>query len=138
VRLARFRRDDRGVAAVEFAFVGAILCVVMGGMLSAWSAVTAVTDLKSAVKAGAAYVMNGGTDDAQTQAISLAAWARRPSDGAVSVTRACTCAGAGHACTTLCGDGSVPMSFVTIRASTAADGIFAQFPLHEQQVVRVR
>jgi Flp pilus assembly protein TadG len=138
VRLTRFTRDQRGAAAVEFAFVGTILAIVVGGMLSAWSAVSAVTDLKSAVKGGAVYVMNGGTDDSQIQAVSLAAWARRPADASVTVTRACTCAGAAHGCTSLCADGSVPMSFVTIRATTAADGLFAKFPLHEQQVIRVR
>lgn len=135
---ARFLKDEGGAAAVEFSLVGIILAAVMGGMLSAWSAVGAATDLRSAVRAGGQYVMNGGTDDTQTRVISLAAWARKPTDGAVTVTRSCTCGAVAHVCTTLCTDQSVPATYVTIQASTLADGIFAKFPLHDQQVIRVR
>ena len=133
-----FLSDERGAGAVEFGFIGAIIALILGGMLAAWSAVSAATDLKSAVKAGGAYVMNGGADDTQTRAITLAAWARKPQDAAVDVSRTCQCAGAVHVCTSLCSDQSVPETDVTIKASTSADGLFTQFPLQQTQIIRVR
>ncbi|TIN64085.1 MAG: pilus assembly protein, partial [Mesorhizobium sp.] len=73
--------DDSGVAAVEFAMVLPILCLVLLGILDGWSYVTSSLSMRAGVKTAANLVMSGSTDDAATQALAIASWENRPEDG---------------------------------------------------------
>lgn len=134
----RLIADRRGGAAVEFAILVPLFAAILLGLMLAWEPATAMLRLRAAVHAGAAYVRDGGTDDAKTMTVVRDSWERRPTDAQVSVTRACLCGTTVHACTTTCTDRTPPTVYVTVGASTTdANRAFAQ-TLTRSEIVRVR
>lgn len=55
--MRRFHRDDRGVAAIEFAFIGIMLLIFVIGMLELTRAITRNMSLNASVRAGAEIAM---------------------------------------------------------------------------------
>ena len=137
--LARFLRDDSGVAAVEFGLIAPILAILALFIFDAWNAANSMTRMHTAVGAAARYLMGGQGDDATARAVALSSWNRRPADGAVSVVRQCICGTAVSACTGLCPNTQTPPAiYVTLRATGTGEGMFLHQSLAQSEVVRVR
>ncbi|AMY00199.1 TadE/TadG family type IV pilus assembly protein [Mesorhizobium ciceri] len=136
--------DDSGVAAVEFAMVLPILCLVLLGILDGWSYITSSLSMRAGVKTAANLVMSGSTDDAATQAIAIASWENRPEDGQVTLSHIRMCGTTVVDASTMCSGPKVPSIYVQIQASGTwvppiAFGAFAApTVIGHQEVIRVR
>jgi Flp pilus assembly protein TadG len=137
--------DDAGVAAVEFALVLPILCLVLLGILDGWSYVTSSLSMRGGVKTAANLVMGGSNDDTAIKAIAISSWENRPEDGQVTLTRIYMCGTTVvDAATLLCSGSKVPSIYVQIQASATwvppiAFGAFsASSIIGHQEMIRVR
>lgn len=85
--------DQRGVSAIEFAFVAPIMLMLMIGAYDLGNAVQQQIDLQEAVRSGGAYAMNHSTDVSGIQAVvsnSLpSGWTLTNPGGVAAV--ACSC-----------------------------------------------
>jgi Flp pilus assembly protein TadG len=136
--LARFRSRTDGAAAVEFALVLPALATLLVGVIQYGGMVVAYQQMHDGVTAGAVYVMRGGSDSSATRSVALQAWPNQPSDAAVTVTQACTCAGAAATCGGLCPDGSYPLSYTTIAATGTYVGMMGNKAMSTSQVIRTQ
>jgi Flp pilus assembly protein TadG len=137
-RLLRFRADQTGVSAVEFSLVAPVLVAMViatieGGLLTMRS-----YDMRAALNAGAQYVMQGGTSTTAAKAVVMSAWSKKSSDATASVSQSCKCGTTANACSTLCADGTVPMSYFAFSAQMTSKGIFTTNVITAQDTVRVR
>ncbi len=136
--------DDAGVAAVEFAMVLPILCLVLLGILDGWSYVTSSLSMRAGVKTAANLVMGGSNDDTAIKAIAISSWQNRPEDGQVTLTRIYMCGTTVVVAGTLCSGPKVPSIYVQIQASATwvppvAFGAFAaSTTIGHQEMIRVR
>ncbi|MER9348318.1 TadE/TadG family type IV pilus assembly protein [Mesorhizobium sp. M0239] len=136
--------DQAGVAAVEFAMVLPILCLVLLGILDGWSYVTSSLSMRAGVKTASNLVMSGSTNDAATKAVAIASWENRPEDGQVTLSRIYMCGTAVVDAATLCSGPKVPSVYVQIQASATwvppiAFGPFATSTvIGHQEMIRVR
>lgn len=136
--------DDAGVAAVEFAMVLPILCLVLLGILDGWSYVTSSLSMRAGVKTAANLIMEGSAVDTVTQAAAIASWENRPEDGQVTLTRISMCGTTVVVAGTLCSGPKVPSIYVQIQASATwvppiAFGAFAaSTTIGHQEMIRVR
>lgn len=137
--------DKAGVAAVEFAMVLPILCLVLLGILDGWSYVTSSLSMRAGVKTAANLIMEGSAEDAVTQAAAIASWENRPADGQVTLSRIYMCgATVVDASTLLCSGQKARSIYVQIQASATwvppiAFGAFAaSTTIGHQVVIRVR
>ena len=144
-RTGHLRSDDAGVAAVEFAILAPILAFVTLGIIDSWSLATSAIAMRAGVSAGANYYIQGGTDDTTAQTLALSAWPNAPDDAGVAVTRACTCSGSSHDCSTLCSGTSKPPSvYVHVSATGTWTGPYTtdflpvSLALSHEAVVRIR
>lgn len=137
-RLFCFLADCRGVSAVEFSIVAPVLVAmtiacIEGGLLTLRS-----YDMRAAINSGAQYIMQGGTNSAKARAVLLAGWTRKSEDAQATVAQSCKCGTTVSACTALCADGSVPMSYYVFNATMTAKGLFSTSQLKAEDTVRVR
>ena len=136
--LRAFLRHRGGASALEFAILGPVLAAMVVGGADIWMLVNRKMDMHAAVNAGAHYYMGGGSDDPTAQTISLNGWPNRPSDGQVSISRACTCAGGASDCGVLCAaTQQAPEIRVTLTAQSQWNGLNPA-ALSEAETVRVR
>jgi Flp pilus assembly protein TadG len=136
--LRRFPQHRGGGSAVEFAIIVPILAGLLISGFDAWQLINRKQDMHAAINAGAHYYMGGGADDPTAQAISLSGWPNRPGDAQVAISRACTCAGAGSSCTTVCAaTQQAPEIRVTLTAQSQWTGL-TPAALSESETVRVR
>jgi Flp pilus assembly protein TadG len=135
---ARLHRDRRGVAAVEMALVAPILAVVALLSFEVWQAAGRSADMRTALKAGAQYYMNGGADDADARTLALSAWRDPPAGGVINVSRACACGEAAQVCTALCADSTPPAALVTLHAQASMPQAMFNKTVAVDRVVRVR
>ena len=120
--LRRFILHCGGVSATEFALAAPMLLVVLSGIATGWVYASQTMEMRSAVKTGANYVLQGGTDLAVVKSSVLLAWPNMPDDGDVQVVRECRCGDTVHSCTTVCtGSGDIPDMSVIITASGSLD-----------------
>jgi Flp pilus assembly protein TadG len=139
MRVFRALKDERGVAALEFALILPILVAVVLFGLDGWMRINQVTQMRSAVQAGSRYYQSGGSDDTAAAQLALAAWNHAPGDAAVNTARSCTCNGVGASCSSLCADQTLPKTFVTLTATGGySDPMVGSQTLTETGVVRVR
>lgn len=136
--LGRFLRDVTGVAALETALVAPIIAGLAVVSLTVWQTASRIEDMHVALKAGATYYMNGGTDDTAAKNLILQSWPTTPANAAVSVQRICKCAGAAAICGTLCSGTTPPAVYVTMSATATASNGVSNIALSDQKVVRVR
>jgi Flp pilus assembly protein TadG len=142
-----FRNDD-GTGAVEFAFIGPVLAMVLIGLFSSWSYFRQESKMGDVVGAVAKYYIMGGTKENVAQSIGNAAWTNKPSSGALSVVRQHKCNGTNVASTVfVCGDNSQAKVYLTIQATSTwtnptyseiLDALPASVALSRVEVVRVR
>ena len=136
--LRKFLRQNNGASAVEFAIISPILAVLVIYGFDAWQLINRKLDMHAAINAGAHYYMGGGADDPTAQSISLNGWPNKPGDGAVTITRVCSCAGAASGCGTLCAaTQQAPEIYVTLNSTTQWNGL-RPASLSEAETVRVR
>ena len=88
-RLRRFITHDGGVSAVEFALFSPLLILLLAGIVTGWRYSTQMMEMRTAVKSGANYVLQGGSDLDSAKSAVLMSWASKPDDGAVQVVRQC-------------------------------------------------
>lgn len=112
-----FVRNEKGVAAVEFALVAPILLLLLLGLADFGLAMRERMALASAARAGAERAWADSGDNA---AITQAVQAAGTLDAAaitVAVTEFCECAGTASACGVTCADGSTPATYVGVSVS---------------------
>ena len=116
--LRRFFKDKSGAGAVELAAVSPLLCIVLLGIVDGWSHSNHAMNMRAAVKAGANYVMQGGTSEPLTQDVAMSAWIKPPSDAAIKVEQLCYCGTTAAQCDLLCSaNGKPPSGYFRIVAS---------------------
>lgn len=121
--LRRFRRDQRGGAAVEFGLIAPLLAIVVVGIGMTATKLTAQNRIRQAVSTGAQYAMTNSPNAAQVQAVTLAAWSGKPGDASVTVAQSCSCPGVNnHACNVICSNGDYPAMSTRIDATGTFDG----------------
>ena len=76
-----FIADRRGVAALEMALITPAIAGVALLSFEVWQAAGRAADMRTALKAGAQYYMNGGSDDTAARSMAISAWERKPADG---------------------------------------------------------
>ena len=136
--LKRFVKDREGVAAIEFAMIAPVLTFLVLASVDLGKMLIDRTDMQSAVRTGAQYLMNGGQDLDLARDLVLASWASRPEAGTVISERFCTCAEVVHACTSLCSDASIPESYVRLKAVGTLDGFLTDASERTEEIVRIR
>ena len=62
MQLRRFFNHTGGVSAVEFALSVPVLVIVLSGIVTGWFYAMQVMQMRTAVKTGANYVLQGGVD----------------------------------------------------------------------------
>ena len=136
--LRTLRKDERGAAALEFAFILPILAGLLVFGADGWLRINQVSQMRSAVQTGARYYQSGGSDDAVAAQLGLAAWSHAPGDATLTTARACTCGGAGASCSSQCPDLSLPQVYITMTANGTFSGLMDSQALTETGQVRVR
>lgn len=136
--LTRYLKDRRGGSTVEFAVIVPILAGVLTWGLDSWLETSRKQDMHAAVQAGVHYYMGGGSDDTAAQTVVQNAWPNMPSGGTVTISRACTCAGASTSCSTLCAATALaPEIQITVAAQSQWTGL-RPATLNESETARVR
>ena len=136
--LNSFRKDDSGVAAVEFALFAPILAISLIFLVDLGNYAIQRTDMESALRSGVQYFMNGGSDVDKARDVVLASWTTKPANATVTVEKFCMCGTTEHACTSTCGDGSYPLSFSRLHATAEYENILVETTNNADQTVRVR
>ncbi|WP_300527968.1 TadE/TadG family type IV pilus assembly protein [Maricaulis sp.] len=134
----KFLTDDRGAAAVEFAFIAPVLAALMLGVFDLGRMTYDRTDLHSAVRSGAQYFMAGGDDVEAAILVIEQSWSSRPEMSQVTVEKCCKCAGVDAPCGQLCDDGSVPDIVHELQATAYFAGLFGQYEVSVNEFVRTR
>jgi Flp pilus assembly protein TadG len=144
-RLRRFFIHSGGVSAVEFALAAPILILVLAGIMTGWLYSMQLMEMRTAVKTGANYVLQGGADLDAAKGAVLSSWANKPSDANVQIFRECTCGGAVSTCSAVCtGSGAIPNMSVIITATGSVDvplySLFAttKVATSHEEAIRVR
>lgn len=144
-RLRRFVLHSGGVSAVEFALAAPILLLMLSGIYTGWTYATQMMQMRSAIKAGSNYILQGGADLTAAKSAVLMTWSNKPKDANVQAIRQCNCGTTVSSCSVVCtGGGAIPQMSVIITASGSIDT-----PLHSflgmaksqtsrQEVIRVR
>jgi Flp pilus assembly protein TadG len=143
-KVLRIVLDRSGVAAVEFAMVLPILCLVCFGIADGWSYVTSYLQMRAGVKTAANLVMAGASNDTGTQAVALSSWNNKPEDASVVLVRSYLCGTTVVDATTICG--GTKASTILVQISATGTWVppfnFGVFPdprvISHQQVIRVR
>lgn len=136
--LRKFFRHRGGASALEFAIIAPILAGLVVFGFDAWELINAKQDMHAAVNATAHFYMGGGDTDSTAQSIGMQGWPNTPSDANIAISRACTCAGAGSGCSTVCAaTQQAPEIRVTITATHQWNGMHPA-ALAESETVRVR
>lgn len=138
-RFTRALKDDRGVAAVEFALILPVLSALIILGLNGWLHINQVSQMRSAIQAGSRYYQGGGADDVAAGQLALQAWNHAPANAAVNPVRSCTCGGVGASCSSLCAGNALPNVYVTLTATGTFSGMWGgSQALSETGTVRVR
>ena len=144
--MQRFRKNESGLGAIEFALIGPFLALVFLGLISTWSYMRQSGNMRDAVEAASKYYVMGGTSDTKAKSIAQAAWATQPSGGQVTVNRVCSCLGVALSCAIggVCSDNTVPHTSLVITATSLwtdpySSTLFPQgLALSESETIRVR
>jgi len=134
----KFLRHSGGASALEFAILSPILAGLVIYGFDTWELINRKQDMHAAVNATANYYMAGGGDDPTAQTIGMSGWPNRPGDAAITLSRACSCAGAVSDCSTVCAvTQQAPETRVTITATHQWTGL-RPAALKEAETLRVR
>jgi Flp pilus assembly protein TadG len=144
-RLHRFIIHSGGVSAVEFALAAPILILMLAGIVTGWAYSMQLMEMRTAVKTGANYVLQGGADLDAAKSAVLQSWTNKPEDANVLILRQCSCGGTVSTCSAVCtGNGSIPSMSVIITATGSVEtplySLFATalVATSHEEVIRVR
>jgi Flp pilus assembly protein TadG len=137
-RIANFRARTDGAAAVEFALLLPVFVGLVVGVIQYGGQIVAYQRMHNGLAAGAVYVMRGGSGTTAIHDIAMAGWPSQPADAAVTVTQACTCAGASAGCGAPCADGTYPQSFTTLTGTGTYAGLMGSQSMTSTQVIRTQ
>ena len=90
-KLVDYLRDEDAVAAVEMALIAPFIAGFAVLSVNVWDVGMRKQDMRGALKLGAQYYMNGGTDDVKSKAIAEAHWNRKPTGAATAPTSGYIC-----------------------------------------------
>ena len=135
---ARFRSDERGVAALEMAIVTPLLAGLVLASYALWDTASRRQDERAALNVGIQYYIHGGGDDAMASQLVLNAWQRRPTDSSLTLTRDCMCDTLPLACGSLCLGGVAPSVYVKMQLTANDPAAFTSPEIVDSRVVRVR
>jgi Flp pilus assembly protein TadG len=136
--LRRFRRDERGVAAMELALLAPVLVAIMMLGVEGWLHVDQTLSMQGALQSGGRYYQMGGADDAAAVTLARSTWTNRPTDGDVTVARVCKCGAVVVSCSSLCDNADTPVALVNLTATATFVGLTGSHPLRQTEIVRVR
>lgn len=131
-------RQDRGMAAVEFALIAPVLVAMMLTLVDVNNMGVGATNMQAAVRASVQYLVNGGTSIDTAKNEGNNAWSSKPSGATLSATKACTCAGAAHDCFASCDDGTVPQISYTVTATATLGGSIVSSSKTITETVRIQ
>jgi Flp pilus assembly pilin Flp len=141
----RFLKETAGTAAVELAAVSPLLCIVLLGIVDGWSHSSHTMNMRAAVKAGANYVMQGGTSETLTQNVAMSSWIKPPDDATVKVEQVCYCGTEESQCNALCSsNGKPPSGYLRIIANgtwtppVPVRLVLESTPTEQSEIIRVR
>jgi len=138
-RIAETLAQSRdGNAAVEFSLVLPVLAMMLVGIVDVGVIAYQRTDMFSAVRSGAQYLMAGGSDFERAAELVRNSWTEAPDDAVVTVDRYCECQQVANACSEPCPDGSAPDAFARLTISARVDGILKEYGVFASDVIRVR
>jgi Flp pilus assembly protein TadG len=139
-KLRNFLRDETGVAAVEMALIAPFLVGFAVMSMNVWDVGMRKQDLRGALKIGAQYYLNGGTNDVTAKAVILAAWNRKPAVAEITITRVNLCGSATSADdVTPCADtGMLPAIYAKIHAEATTSTAVLYKSQSADEYVRVR
>lgn len=129
-------QDDGGGAAVEFAVVVPVIAAILGALVLAWSDIAQMSQMRSAVHAGADYARRGGSEPTLVRTVVERSWEEMPENSTVTVTESCSCGTVASGCAVLCPSNRPPSIYLEIRATTGdPDQLIGR---SAAEVVRVR
>ncbi len=138
LRWRRFRRDERGVAAIEMAFVAPVIALVAVASFGIWQQASRQREMAAALNAGVEYYMGGGTTDTQAHDVSMSAWTNPPTDGQVTFARDCRCGVTALICTSTCAGGTPPAVYVQLTATGTFQNMTSVSSRTATRVLRVQ
>jgi Flp pilus assembly protein TadG len=138
LNLKRFLCDDKGLSAIEFAFIAPILVTLAVGTTEAGLVTYRYYDMDAAIGSGAQYIMRGGSDTSVARAIVASGWTSQSKGATINVDQYCRCGAKVTPCSNLCPDLSTPHGYVTIGAAENYDGLFMSKALTASETIRVR
>jgi Flp pilus assembly protein TadG len=136
--LARLRRDERGIAAVELALILPVIALVAGLSLEMWLQASHQRDAAEALDASVDYYVTGGLNDTEAKAVAMSAWHSRPDDGTVTVARECRCGVTAVACTATCATPVAPGTYVKLTATATLQKMNQPTPYTVNRSLRVQ
>lgn len=131
-------RDDRGIAAIEFALIVPVLVGMLLFGLDGWLRIDATSKMRSALQAGSRYYQSGGSDDTAAANLAMQAWAAAPRDATVNTARSCMCGTTPASCTALCANNNLPTAYISLTATGTFTGLMHSEPLTQSGAVRIR
>jgi Flp pilus assembly protein TadG len=127
-RLKRFKRDERGTGAVEFALLAPVLAVLAAGVVDTSRLILQSMQLRAAAQAGADYALRNPWNEAKVENAVIASGAKiAPTATAVLANKCLTAQGLTEAQT--CTNGAQAGRFVTVTASSTYAPLFFHQPL---------
>lgn len=136
--------SESGVAAIEFALIAPVLCLLSLGIIDGWSLASSALSMRAGVKTAANMVMQGAADDAAIERVALASWDSRPDDAQVLLNRRYMCGNSVVTSSMLCEGSKAPSVFVSIHAQATWTAPYdldiypVSRELRHEQVIRVR
>ena len=135
-RFTRWTRDTSGTSAIEFGLIAPILILLCIGAYDLNDMSFRTSNMQTAVRAGIQYAMNGGEDLDAAKTIVNGAWSKKPSDGNVTATAACKCAGNTQACNSTCG--TTMNKWITITATGTIGGNYTSRFQTKSETIRIK
>jgi Flp pilus assembly protein TadG len=136
--------SESGVAAIEFALVAPVLCLVALAIIDGWSLASSALTMRATVKTAANLLMQGVADDAAVEAVALSSWNGRPDDAQVILNRIYKCGNTTVSASSLCEGSKGPLTLVHIQAKATWIAPYdleiysVSRELSHEQVIRVR
>ena len=138
--ITRYLREEGGVAAVEMAMILPFIAGFAVLSINVWDVGMRKQDMRGAIKLGAQYYMNGGTDDTASRAIALAQWNHKPATSDVTITRSYYCPDGTSVsdATTLCTNLTVPQTLVKLHGSATTSTSMFSKSMTADEYIRIR
>ena len=136
--LGKLRKNVRGVASIEFAFIAPLLAFTLMAVSDVGTLVFQRTNMISSMKSGIDYFMKGGSDKAEAEAVIRSSWKAAPEQTDISITSFCACGEQVAACYALCTDTTIPITYNKITIKTVYHGVLFDKVYQIDEALRIR